>query len=119
MQCVLVKNQSLSKNKKLEEDQINWNICWVLLWNGSNLTESCFYDVKAERKVQTIYETMYSYCLKCTKNTGSKNLNVVKSKIGRIMLLSKCAVSNNKKSKLFKEQEDKGWLGNLLGAKIF
>ena len=43
----------------------------------------------------------------------------MKSKIERITLLSKCAVSNSKKSKIFKEQEDKGWLGNLLGAKIF
>ena len=74
----------------------------------SPLTEPCFYDVKEEIKVKSIYETIFSYCLKCRKNTGSKNLNVVKSKIGRIMLLSKCAVSNSKKSKLFKEQEDKG-----------
>ena len=43
----------------------------------------------------------------------------MKSKIGRIMLLSKCAVSNSEKIKLFKEQEDRGRLGNLLGAKIF
>ena len=71
------------------------------------MTESSFYDVKEEIKVQTIYETIFSYCLKCRKNTG-KNLNVVKSKTGRIILLLKCAVSNNKKSKLFIEQEDKG-----------
>ena len=34
------------------------------------------------------------------------------------MLLSKCAVCNCKKSKFLKEQEAKGLLGNLLGAKI-
>ena len=119
MRPVIAKSQNFLKNKKLEEDWINWNIFWVLLWNGSNLTEPSFHDVKKEIKVQTIYETMFSYCLKCRKNTGSKNLNVVKSKIGRIMLLSKCAVSNSEKTKLFKEQEDKGWLGNLQGAKIF
>ena len=34
------------------------------------------------------------------------------------MLLSKCAVCNSKKSKFFKEQEARGLLDNLLGAKI-
>ena len=33
------------------------------------------------------------------------------------MLLSKCAVCNSKKSKFFKDQEAKGLLGNLQGAK--
>ena len=33
---------------------------------------------------------MLSYCLKCRKNTESKNPEVVKTKNGRIMLLSKC-----------------------------
>ena len=34
------------------------------------------------------------------------------------MFLSKYAVCNSKKSKFIKEQEAKGLLGNLLGAKI-
>ena len=34
------------------------------------------------------------------------------------MLLLKYAVCNSKKSKFIKEQEAKGWLGNLLVAKI-
>ena len=42
---------------------------------------------------------MLSYCLKCRKNTESKNANVVKTKNGKIMLLSKFAVCNSKKSK--------------------
>ena len=33
---------------------------------------------------------MLSYCLKCRKNTESKNPKVVRTKNGRIMLLSKC-----------------------------
>ena len=61
---------------------------------------------------------MLSYCLKCRKNTESKNPKVVRTKSGRIMLLSKCAVGNSKKSKFIKEQEAKGLLGKLLGAKI-
>ena len=39
---------------------------------------------------------MLSYCLKCRENTESKNPEVVKTKIGRIMILSKCAVCNSK-----------------------
>ena len=35
---------------------------------------------------------MLSYCLKYRKNTESKNAKAVKTKNGRIMLLSKCAV---------------------------
>ena len=45
---------------------------------------------------------MLPYCLKGRKN---KNPKVVKTKNGRIMLLSKCPVCNSKKSKFVKEQE--------------
>ena len=40
---------------------------------------------------------MLSYFLKCRKNTESKNPEVVRTKNGRIMLISKCAVCENKK----------------------
>ena len=56
---------------------------------------------------------MLSYCLKCRKNTESKNPKVVKTKNGRIMLLSKCVVCNSKKSKFIKEQEASELLGSL------
>ena len=39
---------------------------------------------------------MLSYCLKCRKNTESKNPKVVRTKNGIIMLLSKFAVFNSK-----------------------
>ena len=45
------------------------------------------------------------YCLKFRKNTETKNPKVVKTKNKRIMLLSKCAVCDSKKSKFIKEQE--------------
>ena len=45
---------------------------------------------------------MLSYCFKCRKKAESKNTKVVKTKDGRIMLLSICAVFNTKKSKFFK-----------------
>ena len=61
---------------------------------------------------------MFSYCLKCRKNTESKNPKVVRTKNGRIMLLSNCVVSDGKKSKFIKEQEATGLLGNSLGAEI-
>ena len=46
---------------------------------------------------------MLSHCLNCRKNTESKNQKVVKTKNGRIMLLSKCSVCNSKKSKFLKK----------------
>ena len=60
-----------------------------------------------------MYKTMLSYCLKCRKNTESKNPQVVKTKNGRIMLLSKCEVYDNKKLKFIKEQKATGLLSSL------
>ena len=56
---------------------------------------------------------MLSYSLKCRKNTESKNPKVARTKNGRIMLLSKCSLSNSKKSKFLKEQEARGLLSSL------
>ena len=47
---------------------------------------------------------MLSYCLKFRKYAESKNSKVVKTKNGQIMILSKCAVCDGKKSKFIKEQ---------------
>ena len=48
---------------------------------------------------------MLSYCLKCQKNTENKNPKAVRTKNRRIMLLSKCVVSDSKQSELIKQQE--------------
>ena len=56
---------------------------------------------------------MLSYCLKCRKNTESKNPKVSKTIYGRIMFLSKCTVCDSKKSKFIKQQEANGLLSNL------
>ena len=57
---------------------------------------------------------MLSYCLKCRKNTESKNPIVTRKKNpGRIVLLSKCAVCDSKKLKFIKEQEASGLLSSL------
>ena len=56
---------------------------------------------------------MLSYCLKCRKNTGSRNPKVLKTK----MLLSKREGCGSKKSKFLKEQEAIGLITSL-GIKI-
>ena len=60
---------------------------------------------------------MLPYCLKYRKNIERKNEEVVKTKNGRMMLLSKCAVCDSKKSKYIKEQEASLLLSSL-GIKI-
>ena len=46
-------------------------------------------------------------------NTESRNSKVARTKKGRIMLLSKCAVYDSKKSKFIKKAEGRGLLGSL------
>ena len=48
---------------------------------------------------------MLPSCLKCRKNTESKNPKIVKAKNKKTMLLSKCRVCDSKKSKFIKKQE--------------
>ena len=59
---------------------------------------------------------MLLYCLKCRKKTESKNPKVAKTKNGKIMLLTKCAVYESKKSKFIKEQEASGLLSSYLSS---
>ena len=56
---------------------------------------------------------MLLYCLKCRKNTESKNPKVARTKKRRVMLLSKFAVCDSKKSKFIKQQEASGLLSSL------
>ena len=56
---------------------------------------------------------MLLYCLKCRKITESKNPKAVRTKNGRIMFLSKCAVWDSEKSKFIKEQEESGLFRSL------
>ena len=48
---------------------------------------------------------MLPYCLKCRKNTESKNPKFIRTKSRRLMLLSKWVRCDSKKPKLIKEQE--------------
>ena len=56
---------------------------------------------------------MLSCCLKCWKNTKSKNSEVTRTKNRRIILLSKCAVCDSKKLKFNNDQEGSGLLNSL------
>ena len=56
---------------------------------------------------------MFTYCLKCSKNTKNKDAKMVKTKNGRLTLSSKCAVCGSKKSRFMKEQEAERLLSNL------
>ena len=47
------------------------------------------------------------------KNIKSKNLKAMSTKNGRIMILSKCAVCDNKKSRFVKEEKASGLFSSL------
>ena len=57
---------------------------------------------------------MKSYCLKCRKDTENINPRVSNTSNGRTMILSKCAICGNKKSRFTKDQEAKRLLSNLI-----
>ena len=54
-----------------------------------------------------------SYCLKCKKHTKNINPQVSSTSNGKVMILSKCAICNSKKSKFINKQEAKGLLSKL------
>ena len=56
---------------------------------------------------------MFTYCLKCKRNTKNIDSKMLETKNGRLMLLSKCAICDNKKSRFMKEQDAKGFLNNV------
>ena len=56
---------------------------------------------------------MWLYSLQCRINRESQNSKVIKTKSGRIIPLSKCAVSDSKKSKFINEQEASRLLSSL------
>ena len=56
---------------------------------------------------------MLLYCLKCRKNTESKNPNALKTNNEGIMLLLNCAVYDSKKPRFVEEQEASELLSSL------
>ena len=73
------------------------------------------FKIKTQSKVvnNIIKQTMLTYCLKCKRNTKSKDAKIIKTKNGRLALSSKCVVCGSKKSRFTKEQEAEGLLSNL------
>ena len=61
---------------------------------------------------------MLYYCLKCRENTKSIILQVSRAINNGIIILSKCVVCDNKKSKFIKKQEANGLLNNLFIKKF-
>ena len=56
---------------------------------------------------------MESYCLKCRKYTKNINPQVSSKSNGKLMILSKWAICDSKKSKFIKKQEASGLLSKL------
>ena len=63
---------------------------------------------------------MNTYCLSCKKDTKKIDPKVMKTKNNRKMMLSRCSICNNKKSKFTAEpssseriSEGSGWLDSL------
>ena len=56
---------------------------------------------------------MESYCLKCKKYTKNINPQVSSTSNGKLMILSKCAICNSKKSKFINKQQANKLLSNL------
>ena len=56
---------------------------------------------------------MKTYCLKCKNNTKNSDSKIFKTKIGRLLMQSKCSDCRTKKSRFMKEQEAKCLLSNL------
>ena len=57
---------------------------------------------------------MKTHCLKCkTKTTENIDPEISTTSNGKSMILSKCAICGNKKSRFIKNQEAKGLLSNL------
>ena len=56
---------------------------------------------------------MESHRRKCRKYTKNINPQVSSTNNGKMMILSKCAICNSKKSKFINQQEAKGLLSKL------
>ena len=63
--------------------------------------------------MSSFYKAILLYSLKCRKSTKNKRLKDPRAKNARIILLSKWAVCERKKSKFTKDQEASGLLSSL------
>ena len=56
---------------------------------------------------------MELYCLKCKKHTKNINPQVSSTSNGKLMILSKCAICDSRKSRFIEKQVAKGILSSL------
>ena len=61
--------------------------------------------MNSSSEILNLIITWLCYCLKCREKTDSENPRVIKTNKGRLMILSKCAMYDSKKSKFIKEEE--------------
>ena len=52
---------------------------------------------------------MKTYCLVCKGNTKNEDAKIIKTKNNTSMVLSKCSVCGNEKSKFIKHKKQKGY----------
>ena len=57
--------------------------------------------------------SMKIYCVKCRKNTENLDSKIFKTKIGRLIMESKCPMCRINKSRFVRKQKPKGLLSNL------
>ena len=62
--------------------------------------------------VQTLKYKMKFYCLNCRKDIENKNPKVSSTSNGKAMIILKCPICGNEKSRSIKNQEAKGLLSN-------
>ena len=65
------------------------------------------------KRFKSDYKTVLSHCLKCRKNSESKDPRVANTNKAKPMLLSKSAVCDSKKSRFIKQQEASRLLSSL------
>ena len=114
----IVCSKCKTEDEKLFKGEESIDILWILgLFKNiysyfKNMVEE---NISQGFRLKNISETgiFLFVCLNCRKNTESKNPKVVKTKNRKIILLSKCAFFDNKKSKFIKEQEANGLLSSL------
>ena len=56
---------------------------------------------------------MKTYCVKCRKDTDNIDSKIFRTKNNRLLMLSKCSVCKNKKSRFVKEQKANSLLSDL------
>ena len=114
----IVCSKCKTEDEKLFKGEESIDILWILgLFKNiysyfKNMVEE---NISQGFRLKNISEKgiFFFVCLNCRKNKESKNQKVVKTKNRKIILLSKCAFFDNKKSKFIKEQEANGLLSSL------